>query len=95
MPFLLYGSYRAFLQLFVLPTVFPDVVPRHWRVGWWNRRMAPRAKPELKAQISVVWFAGDPRFSGVIAAPASDESTPRRFRFVSSANTLSVASGPE
>ncbi|GGS77003.1 hypothetical protein GCM10010270_56170 [Streptomyces violaceus] len=61
----------------------PMVFPRHWGVGWWHRRMAPRAKPELKAQIGVVWLAGDPRFIGVIAAPASDESTPRRFRFLS------------
>lgn len=45
--------------------------------------MAPRAKPELKAEIGVVWLAGDPRFIGVIAAPASDDSTPRRFRFLS------------
>jgi hypothetical protein len=58
------------------------VFPRHWGVGWWHRRMAPRATPELKAQIRVVWFAGDPRFTGVIAAPTSDESTARRFRFL-------------
>ncbi|MDQ0751010.1 hypothetical protein QF034_005241 [Streptomyces africanus] len=63
--------------------LLPMVFPRHWGVGWWNRRMAPRAKPELKAQIGVVWLAGDPRFIGVIAAPTSDESTPRRFRFLS------------
>jgi hypothetical protein len=63
--------------------LLPMVFPRHWGVGWWNRWMAPRAKPELKAQIGVVWLAGDPRFIGVIAAPASDASTPRRFRFLS------------
>ncbi|QWB23327.1 MULTISPECIES: hypothetical protein [Streptomyces] len=61
----------------------PMVFPRHWGVGWWHRRMAPRAAPEVKAQIGLVWLAGDPRFIGVIAAPASDESTPRRFRFLS------------
>jgi hypothetical protein len=60
----------------------PMVFPRHWGVGWWHRRMAPRATPELKAQIGVVWLAGDPRFIGVIAAPTSDASTPRRFRFL-------------
>ncbi|MFF5494628.1 hypothetical protein [Streptomyces aquilus] len=61
----------------------PMVFPRHWGVGWWHRRMAPRAKPELKAQISVVWLSGDPRFIGVIAAPTADGSAPRRFRFLS------------
>jgi hypothetical protein len=60
----------------------PMVFPRHWGVGWWSRRMAPRATPELKAQIGVVWLAGDPRFIGVLAAPSSDGSTPRRFRFL-------------
>lgn len=61
----------------------PMVFPRHWGVGWWHRRMAPRAMPKLKAQIGVVWLAGDPRFIGVIAASSSDESAPRRFRFLS------------
>ena len=60
----------------------PMVFSRHWGVGWWNRRMAPRTKPEVKAQISLIWFAGDPRFIGVIAAPTSDGSAPRRFRFL-------------
>jgi hypothetical protein len=58
------------------------VFPRHWGVGWWHRRMAPRATPELKSQIEVVWLAGDPRFLGVIAAPTPDGSRPRRFRFL-------------
>lgn len=60
----------------------PMVFSRHWGVGWWHRRMAPRATQELKHQISVVWLAGDPRFIGVIAAPTSDGSAPRRFRFL-------------
>ncbi|AZP19633.1 hypothetical protein EJC51_28325 [Streptomyces aquilus] len=61
----------------------PMVFPRHWGVGWWHRRMAPRATAELKAQIGVVWLSGDPRFIGVIAAPTADGSAPRRFRFLS------------
>lgn len=128
-PFLVYSFYRAFLQLFVISSVFrmrrvlqaypwqlvrdvsygltkradvvgrqfgwfefsnparpeetlPLVFSRHWGVGWWHRRMAPRAAPELKAQIGVVWLAGDPRFIGVIAAPSADGTTPRRFRFL-------------
>lgn len=60
----------------------PMVFARHWGVGWWSRRMAPRATPELKAQIGVVWLAGDPRFIGVLAAPTSEGSMPRRFRFL-------------
>ncbi|WP_327718669.1 hypothetical protein OG381_27055 [Streptomyces sp. NBC_00490] len=61
----------------------PMVFPRHWGVGWWHRRMAPRATPELKTEIRVVWLAGDPRFIGVIAASSPDGSAPRRFRFLS------------
>ncbi|MFM9636921.1 hypothetical protein [Streptomyces turgidiscabies] len=60
----------------------PMVFATHWGVGWWSRRMAPRATPELKAQIGSVWLAGDPRFIGVLAAPTSDGSMPRRFRFL-------------
>lgn len=60
----------------------PMVFPRHWGVGWWSRRMAPRATPELKAQIGVVWFAGDPRFIGVLAASESGSPMPRRLRFL-------------
>ncbi|MFJ2608878.1 hypothetical protein ACIQOU_20980 [Streptomyces sp. NPDC091279] len=60
----------------------PMVFPTHWAVGWWHRRMAPRAKPHIKAQIDVVWMAGDPRIVAVIAASTSDGTMPRRFRFV-------------
>lgn len=60
----------------------PMVFGRHWGVGWWSRRMAPRAASELKAQISEIWFAGDPRFIGVLAAPASGRAAPRRLRFL-------------
>ncbi|RZB17234.1 hypothetical protein StrepF001_20945 [Streptomyces sp. F001] len=41
--------------------------------------MALRAKPKLKEQIQTVWFAGDPRFIGLIAAPAHSGSEPRRL----------------
>ncbi|AVH58460.1 hypothetical protein C4B68_24810 [Streptomyces dengpaensis] len=51
----------------------------HLRVEWWHRRMAPRAKPHLKEQIQTVWFAGDPRFIGLIAASARSGSAPRRL----------------
>ncbi|WP_306335043.1 hypothetical protein [Streptomyces sp. KL118A] len=58
----------------------PLVFGQHLRVEWWSRRMAPRAKPVLKAQIEVVWFAGDPRFIGLIAAPTRDGRAPRRLQ---------------
>lgn len=43
---------------------------------WWTRRMGPRAKPELKAQLKPIWFVGDPRFFGVIAV-TKPGSTPK------------------
>jgi hypothetical protein len=57
----------------------PLVFPKHFRVTWWHRRMAPRAKPQLKAQIRTIWFAGDPRMIGLIAAPTSSGTSPRRM----------------
>ncbi|MEU6990069.1 hypothetical protein ABZ953_05320 [Streptomyces sp. NPDC046465] len=57
----------------------PLVFGQHMRTEWWSRRMAPRARPELKAEIAVVWFAGDPRFIGLIAAPTADGRAPRRL----------------
>ncbi|MEV8014823.1 hypothetical protein AB0O76_00365 [Streptomyces sp. NPDC086554] len=59
--------------------LLPLVFPQHMRVNWWMRRLAPRAKPKLKAQIEVVWFAGDPRFGGIIAAPTASGRAPRRL----------------
>ncbi|MEV0319178.1 hypothetical protein ACIBKX_06605 [Streptomyces sp. NPDC050658] len=58
----------------------PLVFGQHMRMEWWSRRMALRAKPKLKAQIEVVWFAGDPRFIGLLAAPTSNGKAPRRFQ---------------
>lgn len=57
----------------------PLVFPRHHRTEWWHRRMAPRAKSVLKADIETVWFAGDPRFIGLIAAPGRGGTRPRRL----------------
>ncbi|KPI04208.1 hypothetical protein OK074_4735 [Actinobacteria bacterium OK074] len=50
----------------------------HVRAWWWSRRLGKRAKPERKAQVREIWFAGDPRFAAVIAAPG-----PRRFYLLS------------
>ncbi|MFG2683022.1 hypothetical protein [Streptomyces sp. NPDC048392] len=60
----------------------PMVFARHLRLEWWSRRMAPRAKPHLKAQIEEIWFAGDARFVGVIAAPARRRKSPRRMHVI-------------
>ncbi|MEU6681264.1 hypothetical protein [Streptomyces sp. NPDC046925] len=72
----------------------PLVFAKHFRVTWWHRRMAPRAKPQLKAQIETVWFAGDPRMIGLIAAPTPSGTTPRRMMILNqrlaSANTASI-----
>ncbi len=60
----------------------PLVFAQHLRTEWWSRRLAPRAKPELKAQVEVMWFAGDPRFIGLIAAPAPSGKAPRHLHIV-------------
>ncbi|MFD3733589.1 hypothetical protein [Streptomyces sp. NPDC058632] len=60
----------------------PLVFSRHHRTEWWHRRMAPRAKPMLKAEIEMIWFAGDPRFVGLIAASGRDGITPCRLHIL-------------
>lgn len=58
----------------------------HYHTVWWERRMSERAKPERKAQLAPVWFAGDPRFFGVIAVTGSGEDgtspAPKRLHFL-------------
>ncbi|MFG3213593.1 hypothetical protein [Streptomyces tendae] len=61
-----------------LPLVFPS----HLRRRWWSRRMAPRAKARLRAEIETIWFAGDPRFIGVVAAPPRWGKGPRRLHVI-------------
>lgn len=60
----------------------PLVFPRHYRTEWWHRRMAPHAKPTLKAEIETIWFVGDPRFVGLIAATKRDGTAPRRLHIL-------------
>ncbi|MFJ6070323.1 hypothetical protein ACIQFU_05660 [Streptomyces sp. NPDC093065] len=60
----------------------PMVFTRHLRLEWWSRRMAPRAKPHLKAQIEDIWFAGDSRFIGVVAASSRGAKAPRRMHVI-------------
>jgi hypothetical protein len=61
-----------------LPLVFPS----HLRRWWWCRRMTPLANRRLKVEIETLWFAGDPRFIGIVAAPPCWGAIPRRLRVV-------------
>ncbi len=54
--------------------VYLDVNRRN---RWWLERMAPQAGREAKADIQRLWFAGDPRFRGVLAVPGG--RGPRRM----------------
>lgn len=66
----------------------PLVFPRHHRTEWWHRRMAPHAKPVLKAELETIWFAGDPRFIGLIAVPDGRGTRPRRLHVLEQRTTL-------
>ncbi|MEV2235570.1 hypothetical protein AB0H69_44440 [Streptomyces phaeochromogenes] len=58
----------------------PLVFIKHQRSYWWLKRMdGPRTKPGRRAQIEPLWFAGDPRFLGVIAAPGRGGKAPKRL----------------
>ncbi|MCK8434425.1 hypothetical protein G3I77_15765 [Streptomyces sp. D2-8] len=50
------------------------VMRSHLRATFWVRRLGPGVKPAKASQVEEVWFAGDPRFAGVIAVPG-----PRRL----------------
>ncbi|MFC9845535.1 hypothetical protein ACFWFF_08595 [Streptomyces sp. NPDC060223] len=53
------------------------------RTFWWMRRFGTTStKPELKAQIEPLWFAGDPRFIAVIAANSRRSKAPRRLHLL-------------
>ncbi|MFD5814518.1 hypothetical protein [Streptomyces sp. NPDC127038] len=53
------------------------------RTFWWMRRFGTaRTKPELKAEIEPLWFAGDPRFIAVVAAPTRNGSAPKRLHLL-------------
>ncbi|MEV0223987.1 hypothetical protein [Streptomyces sp. NPDC050704] len=53
------------------------------RTFWWMRRFGTsRTKPELKAQIEPLWFAGDPRFIAVVAAAGRGGKAPRRLHLL-------------
>ncbi|MEW2299862.1 hypothetical protein AB0958_07755 [Streptomyces sp. NPDC006655] len=52
----------------------PMILQAHARSMWWRRRLGRGYATEKTAQVRLVWFAGDPRFAVVVAAPG-----PRRF----------------
>jgi hypothetical protein len=53
------------------------------RTFWWMRRFGTaRTKPELKAQIEPLWFAGDPRFIAVVAATGRGGKAPKRLHLL-------------
>jgi hypothetical protein len=61
----------------------PLVFIRHQRSYWWLKRLdGPRTKPQRRAQIEPLWFAGDPRFLGVIAAPGREGRAPKRLHLL-------------
>ncbi|WP_405821667.1 hypothetical protein OG241_36825 [Streptomyces sp. NBC_01390] len=53
------------------------------RTLWWMKRFGTvRTKPELKAQIEPLWFAGDPRFIAVVAATGRGGQAPKRLHLL-------------
>ncbi|MET8948994.1 hypothetical protein ABZX30_37150 [Streptomyces sp. NPDC004542] len=52
----------------------PVVLHGHARSVWWRRRLGRGYETGKTSQVAKVWFAGDPRFAGVIAVPG-----PRRL----------------
>jgi len=61
----------------------PLTFVKHHRAYWWLRHIGgPRTKPEVKAQLEPLWFAGDPRFLGVVAVTGRRGVAPRRLHFL-------------
>ncbi|WP_261719342.1 hypothetical protein [Streptomyces sp. FZ201] len=61
----------------------PLTFVKHFRAYWWLRHIGgPRTKPELKAALEPLWFAGDPRFLGVVAVNGRHGAAPRRLHFL-------------
>ncbi|MGW3283328.1 hypothetical protein ACWDR3_01635 [Streptomyces sp. NPDC001002] len=77
-------------------TKIPLVFIKHQRSYWWLRRMdGPRTKPERRAEIEPLWFAGDPRFLAVIAAPARGGKMPKRLHLLYQRPVFDRRSRPE
>jgi hypothetical protein len=69
------------------PARFEEKIPmvfiKHQRSYWWMKRLeGPRTKAHRRAQIEPLWFAGDPRFLAVVAAPARGGEAPKRLHLL-------------
>ncbi|MER6271101.1 hypothetical protein [Streptomyces sp900105755] len=63
--------------------MIPLVFIKHQRSYWWLKRLdGPRTKQHRRAQIEPLWFAGDPRFLAVVAAPGRNGEAPRRLHML-------------
>ncbi|MFJ3302730.1 hypothetical protein ACIPSA_06370 [Streptomyces sp. NPDC086549] len=77
------GMWFEFRNPADLDEKIPLVFIKHQRSYWWLRRLeGPRTKPERRAQIEPLWFAGDPRFLAVVAAPKRSGKAPRRLHLL-------------
>lgn len=74
----------------------PLVFIKHQRSYWWLRRMdGPRAKAHRRTQIEPLWFAGDPRFLAVVAAPGHNGASPKRLHLLYQRPVFDVRCAPE
>jgi hypothetical protein len=74
----------------------PLVFIRHPRTYWWLRRLdGPRTRPRLRAQIEPLWFAGDPRFLAVVAAPGRGGRAPKRLHFLYQRPAVDIQCAPD
>ncbi|MFE9606975.1 hypothetical protein [Streptomyces sp. NPDC006012] len=77
------GMWFEFLNPADSDEKIPLVFIKHQRSYWWLRRLdGPRTTPERRAQIEPLWFAGDPRFLAVVAAPARSGKAPKRLHLL-------------
>ncbi len=74
----------------------PLVFIRPQRSYWWMRRLdGPRTRPRLRAQIEPLWFAGDPRFLAVVAAPGRGGRAPKRLHFLYQRPAIDIQCVPD
>lgn len=74
----------------------PLVFIKHHRSHWWLKRLdGPRTKPHRRAQIEPLWFAGDPRFLAVVAAPGRGGTEPKRLHMLYQRSVFDSRSVPE
>ncbi|MBY8344802.1 hypothetical protein LXH13_25540 [Streptomyces spinosirectus] len=74
----------------------PLVFIRHQRSYWWLKRLdGPRTRPSRRAQIEPLWFAGDPRFLAVVAAPGRGGKAPKRLHFLYQRPAVDIQCAPD